>query len=86
MHLNTEIGLIIDSPVLAQQIATRFDAMVQPANAYQLALRPNDVGQSLVWRTRKNGKTVEYTTEPARSDWQRIKANILSLLPMDDEL
>ena len=86
MHLNTEIGLIIDSPVLAQQIAARFDAMVQPANAYQLVLRPDGGGQSLVWRTQKNGKTVEYTTEPARSDWQRIKANILTLLPMDDEL
>ena len=86
MHLNTEIGLIIDSPALAQQIAARFDAMVQPVNAYQLALRQNDAGQNLVWRTREDGKVVEYDTEPARSNWQRIKANILSLLPVDDEL
>ena len=41
MHLNTEIGLIIDSPELAQQVAARFEAMVQPANSYMLALRPN---------------------------------------------
>ncbi len=88
MHLNTEIGLIIDSPELARQIAVRFDAMVQPANSYTLALRPNDAGKapSLVWRTQENGKAVEYDTEPARSDWQRIKANSLSLLPLDKEL
>ncbi len=88
MHLNTEIGLIIDSPELAQQIAARFDAMVQPANSYMLALRPNDAGRapSLVWRTQEGGKAVEYDTEPARSDWQRIKAHALSLLPLDKEL
>jgi putative cardiolipin synthase len=88
MHLNTEIGLIIDSPELAQQIAARFEAMVQPANAYRLALRPNDAGgaPSLVWRTQEDGKAVEYDTEPARSDWQRFEVNILSLLPLDREL
>ena len=49
MHLNTEIGLIIDSPELAQQIAARFEAMVQPANSYMLALRPNAAGERQVW-------------------------------------
>jgi putative cardiolipin synthase len=88
MHLNTEIGLIIDSPELAQQIAARFEAMVQPVNSYMLALRPNKAGwaPSLVWQTQENGKAVEYDTEPARSDWQRLKVNVLSLLPLDKEL
>lgn len=88
MHLNTEIGLIIDSPELARQAAARFEAMVQPANSYMLALRQDPAGTtpSLVWRTLENGKAVEYTTEPARSDWQRIKVNLLSLLPLDKEL
>lgn len=88
MHLNTEIGLIIDSPALAQQIAARFEAMVQPANSYMLALRPNDAwgSPSLVWRTQEDAKAVEYDTEPARSGWQRFKVNVLSLLPLDKEL
>ncbi|MFY9327681.1 MAG: phospholipase D family protein [Georgfuchsia sp.] len=88
MHLNTEIGLIIDSPELAQQIAARFDAMAQPVNAYTLALRPNEAGSSsaLVWRTQEDGKAVEYDTEPARSAWQRIQVHLLALLPLDDEL
>ena len=88
MHLNTEIGLIIDSPELAQQIAARFEAMVLPANSYMLALRPNPPGgaPSLVWRTQEDVQAVEYDTEPARSDWQRFKVNLLSLLPLDREL
>lgn len=88
MHINTEIGLIIDSPALARQIAARFEAMVQPANSYMLELRANDaVGStSLVWHTREDGEAVEYDTEPARSNWQRVEVNILSLLPLDKEL
>jgi cardiolipin synthase C len=88
MHLNTEIGLIIDSPALAQQIAARFEAMVQPVNSYMLALRPNGAGgsPSLVWHTQEDAKAVEYVTEPARSDWQRVEVNTLSLLPLDKEL
>ena len=52
-HLNTEIGLIIDSPELAQQAAARFKAMTSPPNSYDLALLPRDGGRSpgLVWRT-----------------------------------
>jgi cardiolipin synthase C len=88
MHLNTEIGLIIDSPELAQQIATRFEAMVQTVNSYVLALRATDAGGApgLLWRTREDVKLVEYYIEPARSDWQRFEANVLSHLPLDDEL
>ncbi len=88
MHLNTEIGLIIDSPALARQVAARFDAMVQTENAYALALRPTAAGGTpvLVWRTRQDGKAVEYDVEPARSDGQRLKVKLLSLLPLDSEL
>ena len=96
MHLNTEIGLIIDSPELAQQVAARFEAMVQPVNAYQLELRSNGRSNghpkvagrptSLVWRTAEDGQAVEYDEEPARSGWQRFKINFLSLLPLDSEL
>jgi cardiolipin synthase C len=89
MHLNTELGLIIDSPELAQQIATRFEAMVQAVNSYMVLLRPSDNVSSspgLMWRTQEDIKVVEYRSEPARSDWQRFEANFLSHLPLDDEL
>jgi cardiolipin synthase C len=88
MHLNTEIGLIIDSPELAQEMAMRFEAMVQPVNAYRVGLRPVDSGRrsSLVWQTKEDSGVVDYVTEPARSDWQRTKVHLLTLLPLDREL
>jgi putative cardiolipin synthase len=88
MHLNTEMGLIIDSPELAQQVITRFDSMVQPVNSYRLILRQGKAGEKpiLVWRTQEDSNTVDFDTEPARSTLQRINANILSVLPIDSEL
>ena len=38
LRINTEMGLIIDSPQLARKIAGRFDAIAQPANSYRLIL------------------------------------------------
>jgi hypothetical protein len=38
------------------------------------------------WRTREGGKDIDYDLEPARSTWQRIKVEFLSLLPLDKEL
>jgi putative cardiolipin synthase len=40
----------------------------------------------LVWRTQEDGKAFEYDREPARSNWQRLKVEFLTLLPLDDEL
>jgi putative cardiolipin synthase len=87
-RINTEVGLIINSPELAQQTALRFDAMARPENAYVLALRQrNSAGPArLVWDTREHGEAVEYTREPARSAWQRLKLKLLSLLPIAREL
>lgn len=87
MHLNTEIGVIIDSPVLAQQVAARFDAMVQPVNSYRLTLDTTHGGEpGLSWHTQENGLDIAYSTEPARSPWQRFKVHFLSMLPLDSEL
>jgi putative cardiolipin synthase len=86
-HINTEIGVIIDSPELAQQTAKRFESMVQPANAYALAWRTLGSGSSqLVWDSQINGDAVEYTREPARSEWQRLEQSLLSWLPIGPEL
>jgi putative cardiolipin synthase len=87
-HLNTEIGLIIDSPELAQQTAARFTAMASPPNSYQLMLLPRDgAGPTrLVWRTEEAGQAVEYAKEPERRDGQRMAVELLSLLPLDNEL
>jgi putative cardiolipin synthase len=86
-HLNTEIGVIINSPELAEQTARRFESMVQPANAYALAWRTLGTGSSqLVWDSQENGNAVEYTREPARTEWKRLEQSLLSWLPIAPEL
>jgi len=62
--------------------------MVQPANSYVLELAPVGAGgrPELVWNTLEDGRPVEYTREPARSEWQRTQVQVLSLLPLDAEL
>ncbi len=87
-HLNTEIGLIIDSPELAQQTAQRFEDLVKPENSYIVSLSPASASAKsrLVWRTVENGNTIEFVQEPGRSEWKRFKAKLLTLVPMDREL
>ena len=87
-HLNTEIGLIIESPTLAAQVAARFHAMTEPANAYALALRGDSGagGPRLVWHTQENSRLVDYVHEPASHAWQRARIRIISLLPLSGEL
>jgi phosphatidylserine/phosphatidylglycerophosphate/cardiolipin synthase-like enzyme len=86
--LNTEIGVIIDSPELAAQAAARFEAMTQRASAYAVSLRPREPGKPslMVWHTLENEKPVEYTREP--SNWYRrlFEVTPLSLLPIEREL
>jgi hypothetical protein len=62
--------------------------MVQPANAYELKLQPDNSGskQHLIWRTLEDEQMVDLQKEPARSAWQRFKVTFLSLLPLDSEL
>ena len=86
-HLNTEVGLIIDSPELANQTAARFNAMAQPDNAY----RPSFVagaaaGGRLQWTTQENGAPVVYQTEPSPGVWKRLITRILAWLPIRNEL
>jgi putative cardiolipin synthase len=87
-HRNTEIGLIIDSPALAQQTSKRFAALVQPANSYELVLTRDETSgpARLVWRTKDDGQIVEYDREPAGGEWRRLKVQVLTLLPLDPEL
>ncbi len=87
-HLNTEIGLIIDSPELAQQTATRFEAMARPENSYlpTLAAAGPSLTPRLVWRTEEDGQAVEYSREPSRNALEAWELSFFSLLPLDKEL
>jgi hypothetical protein len=40
----------------------------------------------LAWHTEESGRPVTYTIEPARSAWQRMQVELLTMLPLDHEL
>jgi len=87
-HLNTELGVLVDSPELAKEIAERFEAVAQPANSYVLSLGPpNAAGKGQVrWRTEENGSPVAYEDEPSVDPLRRFKVEALSLLPIENQL
>ena len=54
--LNTEVGVMIDSPEIASQVAKIMDAGVSPGSAYHVTLDKDD---SLVWTAENNGEKVQ---------------------------
>ncbi len=87
LRINTEIGVIVDSGELATQVATRFEQMTGPQEAYRVVLK-TAAGQKpvLAWDTEINHRPVEVEREPSRGWWQRLHVRVLSLLPLQPEL
>lgn len=77
--LNTELGFVIDSPLLAQEIEAAFNSTI-PANAYEVRL--SETGR-LYWIERREGEVVRHDTEPGTSVWLRSTVWFLSLLPIE---
>jgi putative cardiolipin synthase len=77
---NTEMGLLIDSPLLAKRLSTAFLTSI-PKIAYRLSL--SDSGQ-LRWTEQTDaGHSVVRETEPGSTIWQSIATALLSILPLD---
>ena len=78
-EINTEMGFVIDSPSLAQELAAAFDAGI-PESAYEVQLSSSG---RLVWIEHVAGKVVRFETEPGTTFGQRTKVRVLSLLPLE---
>ena len=81
--LNTEIGVMIDSPEIAGQVGELMDEGVAPGSAFHVTLDKND---NLVWSTEKNGEIVEYDTDPETSFLYRFLVGLIGMLPIEDQL
>lgn len=87
LHINTEIGVLIDSAPIAEEVLHRFEEMVGPKAAYRVILDPNHTGTPrLLWETESDNRLQTLTTEPSRGWWQRVKAHLLALMPLQAEL
>jgi putative cardiolipin synthase len=74
---NTEIGLFIDSPQLAQQVLRLVD-VIRQQGAYKVTLADN--GKDVVWWTTGPGGKEEVVQEPETDVWTRIMLELMSLI------
>jgi len=81
VNLNTEMGFLIQSTVLATQIDLAFQAL--PTMAYEVRLDDDD---SLVWIEREGGQEIRHDLEPKATTWRKIVVFFYSLLPINDLL
>jgi putative cardiolipin synthase len=79
-RLNTEMGLVLSNPVLAQRLTRFFDVEV-PMLAYEVRLAQG--GNNLEWIERTASGEKHYDTEP-ETDWStRMGVELLSILPIE---
>jgi putative cardiolipin synthase len=79
IRLNTELGLLIDSPTLAAWIATQFDTGISKA-AYEVRIKTDG---GLEWIDRGPTAAGHYDVEPCTGLLTRSWVQFLSLLPID---
>ena len=72
-HLNTELGLIIDSPDMARQL----DSFADAGSAYRLRL--DATGRGIEWVEQDDdGKETAYDVPPETTAWQRLKLRLVA--------
>lgn len=78
-NLNTEMGILIESEVLADEIQQIFEDRV-PNYAYEVQIDPNE---KLTWHDRSGKETVVHRKEPETGLLMRIYIRILQKLPIE---
>jgi putative cardiolipin synthase len=76
ININTEMGLIIDSPQLAAQLEQMISRIMEPQNSWQVSL---DEQGDLIWTSSKGVET----RQPARSAWQRVEDVFFMMFPKE---
>jgi cardiolipin synthase C len=91
--LNTEMGILFESPELAEAITEGLDNhLLEKAYRLELDVTPaaeNPSGlktYSLRWLTLENGKEIRYDKEPDTTWWQRFSTGFLSIFVIESFL
>lgn len=77
IDINTEMGLLIDSAQLAEELTIQARERVEEIG-YQVKM---DEDRNLSWHATIDGKEVVETTEPQTTAWQRFTAWFLKIAP-----
>ena len=81
-NINTELGVIIRSPELANHYADRILAAL-PEQTFEVFLNENG---KLRWRGLRDGEEVIFDKEPHTTWWQRFVAGFMRILPIRGQL
>jgi putative cardiolipin synthase len=85
--LNTEMGLIVDSTLLAQAVREFFDTATHPENAFAVVLRespPSKTGQAkMTWQWSEDGHAMSDQSDPGVSAKRRLEVFVMRLLPIE---
>ncbi len=82
VYINTELGVIIESPVIAGTAANRIDEKL-PTATYQVIVNENGC---LRWITQDDSQKTVYKKEPETSFWKRFTTGFMGILPLDSQL
>ena len=82
-EINSEIGIMVYSPVFAGKVKVFLDEGISPENAYHVTA--DEAGQ-LKWETLKNGQVKTWSKDPDTSTFQRFKSGVIGLLPIENQL
>jgi putative cardiolipin synthase len=78
-NLNTELGVVIDSPKLADSISATLDRDLAHS-AYEVRLKE---GGGLEWVERTDQGELRYDKEPRTGFWKRFGVGFMSILPIE---
>ena len=82
-RLNTEMGVVIDSPRLANALSSQLDSRL-PNEAYLVRLTPEG---EMEWIERgADGQETRFTSEPGTGQLRRLWVEFLKILPIEELL
>jgi putative cardiolipin synthase len=81
--INTEAGIYVESPVLAQQVVDYMEEGVAPDNAFRVLLDDND---DLRWVIEKDGFRLDYEQDPNSRWFERWAVGLIRMLPVEKQL
>jgi putative cardiolipin synthase len=81
--INSEIGLMVDSPVFARTVLDFLNEGIKPENAYHVT---RDERGKLRWDTIIDGEPRTWSKDPETSGFKRVQAGAIELLPIQNQL
>ena len=83
---NTEIGVVFQSPEIAELMADGFDSKIAQL-AFRLELEGADKGnEQIVWHGIVDGEQKTLYKDPYTSFWKRFAVGFMRILPIESQI